>query len=335
MARQGFLRNPAPEMDRTPRFQEGNVQVLESTFKVHHPDVPAGQKDSGAKVVLAWKVQRLDETLDVMKDEDDEPCTEELYFGVGGKSLAHVHPGKADSPGAADEDIEDLGDADNTEGNTLFFKNPGYEINSKAGLRILIASMDAGLDSGKDVKPQKHYFNGAGVKAEYLDRIWAPDWVGCIFHMTTFMHPEVKMPGNDGVERMTAYKIVTKVHRGPGEKANTGKGATKAATKSAPKAAAAATGGEEKAASNGAGNESQMNVLRPILNKLAEENEGQTLTVKAFNKALKMKLDEGKVEAPEQLKIMAIYKEDAWLVENGPRFDFTFDPAERTVAFNE
>lgn len=206
MPRATGLMNPDNAVKSAGAFKEGFVRIDFNSYKVHQ----AKGEDAIPATKWAWAVTRLaDNGEDPLLDEHDEPVKEDLYFSFGGKCLPFVHPGKADS--VDDEDVEDLGTAVETEGNTIYLNAPDWKPNERSGLMVLTRSLAS-----------------QGVKAEYLNRCWTEDWNGCVFEMKT-TPPE---KGRDG--REFTMKIVSKVLVGPGGK-KTG----------------AAKGGKATAASNG------------------------------------------------------------------------------------
>lgn len=321
--KKGFFRDPAPDL--MTGFKEGNIEVLESAFKVVHPDTPIGGTDPGAHPALVWKVKRLDEDLDpILNSETDEPLIEELAFSIGNKILSKVHPGKANGPD--DKDVEDAGTADDTEGPTLFFVDT-VQIHAKSGARVLFASLEDGLkdDQGKP------FFTGAGVNVKYVDRIWAPDWVGCIFHMKGFADArflEMESRKDASKKYPVPYKIVDKVHRGPGEK---GKGKTAAGGKTT--AAGEKAAGKTASEKSGGEDTEVLTIAKKVLNQLSEKQSGQTLTFKLFWKAATDILQGiDKLDPKLLVPVTQFLKNEEWMAENLKSFDMTVDVEGRKVA---
>lgn len=146
----------------------------------------------------------------------------------------------------------------------------------------------------------------AGINSMYYDRCWAPDWNGCVFYMTT----QVGDKGADG--RSFNYKIVSKVLTGPGSKKN-----TKAAAVSAP---------------NGKPAEAEAQIA-PILTALSEELDGQSITRKAFLNRVRGKLEETKIDSKLMIPTLNYARDDKWLIANGPKYDFSYDPDTSTITF--
>ena len=321
--KKGFFRDPAPEMAMG--FKGGNVEVLESSFKVVHPDTPAGGTDPGAHPALVWKVKRLDDELQpILNSETDEPVIEELGFSVGNKFLSKIHPGKADSPD--DKDIEDAGYADGAEGNTLFFVNGPVQIHAKSAARVLYASLEDGL---KDESTGKLFFTGAGVAEKYLDKIWAPYWKGCIFHMTGFANPlflEMESRKDASKKFAVTYKIVDKIIRGPGEKGKKGDAAESG--KGGDKAAAGEKGGK----SGASGDAEVVAIVKQVMNKLSEDQSGKELSFKLFWKAAGDTLKGLNPKAELLVPATQMLKDEQWLADNAKAFDMTVDADKRVVA---
>lgn len=304
MARIAGLLNPKNAVESTggSKFKEGNVLINSSFFKV----VPArrdkegnivsnqGQPDQ-PKLSLVWNVTRLDEDLEPMHDEHDNPLTEDLAFGLGGKALAKAHPGNASSPD--DDDVEDLGTDENTTGNTVFVADETFRINSKSAIAILMKSLEQ-----------------AGWPAELLDRVWAPDYEGAIFWMKNQVADEkMERTDKDGkkVEQEISYKVVGKIVREPGK----GKG-KKASGK-------AATGKKDEGKAEG-GNEIA-DLALATLKQIAADNAGETLTKKALALKVQTTLQKAKTDAKMLLPVVKQVKDDSWLEEKALEVGALFD----------
>lgn len=303
------LMNPKNAVESTGGgFREGNIRVDASTFRVHQPWAPEGQTPRQPHLALVWNVARLDEELNPLIETDDgSPTIEELIFGLGGKSLAAVHPGGADSP--EDEEVEDLGTEVNTEGKTVFMANTDYKLNAKSSCIMLMNSL------------KEH-----GFKEEYLDRVWAPDFVGLVAHMKTLLDPDLLQDDGKGGKRGTPYKIVDRMIRAPYDK-------KPAAAKT--KAPAAAT--SAKPAKNGDdAADAAVKALSPILSKLSEDLDGTRLTRKALTQKISMLLQGDKKVAPTlHVPILTLVKDNAWMLKHGQEFDMAFDPETNLVTFGE
>jgi hypothetical protein len=278
-------------------FQEGYIRVDESVFKVHQADAREGFTQRDAVTALAWKVTRLDENLDALTNEEGEEITENLVFSLGGKSLIKIHPGSADGP--EDDEAEDLGTEVNVEGPTVYLVDSNFRLHKHSGAAILMESLKI-----------------SGFLEEYIDRVWAPDYIGSVFHMKTFNNEEVMMKYTNKhgkeEERATAYKVVDRVVRAGYEK--------KAATK--------AVGGSAK------GNEA-LDALTPILQKIATDRDGSTMTRKALVTNITSQLQQQKVDAKLHIGILSLVKDDKFLTKNAAEFGYTYDAAEGTVSFGE
>lgn len=172
-------------------FKEGVIRIDSNGYKVHKAKAGEGQAEAVPATKWAWAVTRMNEDGSApLLDEHDVELKDELFFSFGGKSLPFVRPGKADT--MDDEEPEDLGTLEGTEGNTIYLNAPDWTPNEKSGLMMLTKSLAS-----------------HGVTAEYLNRCWAPDWNGCVFEMKNL--PD---KGADG--KPFSYKVVTKVIVGPG-----------------------------------------------------------------------------------------------------------------------
>lgn len=272
MARATGLTNPDNAAKSQGAFKEGVVRIDSNAYKVHL----AKGEDAVPATKWVWHVTRLAEGgAEPLLGDNDEPITEELHFSFGGKCLPFVHPGKADSPD--DEEPEDVGTDDGVEGNTIFLNAADWKPNEKSSVMMLTRSLAT-----------------QGVKAEYLNRCWAPDWNGCVFEMKTKLGEK----GRDGKE--IPYKVVAKIVVGPGGKSKTAQGSGKA----------------DKAADAEA-------TLAGVLNKLSEELDGQSITRKAFTNRVRAALDTAKVDAKLLVPVLTLCKDDKWMQAHAETFDFT------------
>jgi len=285
MARATGLMDPANAAKSAGLFQEGFVKVDQACYRVHKGKAGEGEAPVPA-TKLVWTCTRLTEGgAEPVLNENDEPITEELFFSFGGKCLPFVHPGKGDSPD--DDEPEDLGTAEGTQGNTIFLVANDWTPNEKSGLMVMTKSL---------VK--------AGLSSEFLNRCWAPDWVGCIFEMK--QHKGEK--GSDG--REFTYKIVSKIVVGPG-------GGKKSKSASA--------------SSNGAGDAEA--ALAPILRQLSEELDAQSITRKAFMNRVRAALDANHVDAKLLVPVLSLLKDDKWLLEHADTFDYKLDTKANSIIF--
>jgi hypothetical protein len=289
MPRAVGLLNPQNATKSTGSFKEGCIRIDSCSYKVHKGQ--AGEGDPPVPATkMSWVVTRLAESGDEpLLDEHDQPITEELLFSLGGKSLPFVHPGNADGP--EDEEPEDLGTDEGASGNTIFLNAQDWRPHERSGIIVLMSSL-AQLQ----------------VKSEYLNRCWAPDWVGCVFEMKTKAGDKAA----DG--RTFSYKIVSKILVSPGSK------------KAAGKAKAAAVNGstvdpEAEAA------------IAPILRTISEELDGQSITRKAFLNRVRGALDTIKVDSKLLVPILSLAKDDRWLAKNQQAYDYKLDESNNSIAF--
>jgi hypothetical protein len=282
-------------------FKEGNVRVDDSYFAVPKPQDPQpGMPDRLITTSLVWDVTRLDEELEPLTHpEDDTPVTERLLFSCGGKSLAQVHPGKAESPD--DNEIEDAGaEPGESRGNTLFLVNTSWMPHEKSSVSQLYGSL-------KD----------AGYKEEYLDRIWAPDFKGLVCRMKTKVTDERIRPDD---KNTINYKVVDRIIRAPYEK-------PKSKTTGKAPVGAAANGQDKGAEAEG--------LLAMILVTLQEANPGVSMTRKALNTRINQQLQERKIDPRLFVPVMSFTKDDAWLRKHAADYGMTVDFDKGTVVFGD
>ena len=301
------LMNPKNAERSLGGFREGYVRIDYNEYKVYKGRVQEGQTNDRAPT-LAWvmRIARLDETThEPLTDEHDQPLTEELAFSFGGKSLANIHPGKADGP--EDEDPEDLGIEVNAAGNTVFLVNQSWRPHEKSSMMNFTASLSA------------HQ-----VEEKYLNRCWSPDWNGCVLHIVNKVS-EDKMKDEKGQDRAISYKVVDKILVGPGK-------ATKIVDKTGATSGTAALVSAPRGPGGGADAEAR---LKPVLEELSEQYDGQSMTRKAFIAKVKATLDGKGVDPKMLLPILSLCKDDNWLHTNGIKYDLIYDPIQNTVMFGE
>lgn len=292
----GFLNPENAAKSTGSNFKEGFVRVDSSVFRVHKGKSAEGQPERTAVTALVWGVTRLDEEHEPLTNEDGENLTEELVFSLGGKSLPAVHPGEASSPDADDDDIEDAGDEVNAEGPTIKLISSSFKPHEKSSIMKLFNSLKL-----------------AGYKPEYIDRVWAPDFVGMIAFVGTEVDEDMKMKytNKDGkeVERGTSYKIVKKIAVAPYEiKGKKGK------------AAPAGEGKSEKSEKASKSSEAE-EALTPILKKISEDRDGSAMSRKAFSSLITQSLQSNKVSTKLHVPCLTLVKDDDWMKKSAPKFD--------------
>lgn len=284
------------------KFKEGFVRVDDSQFAVVQPFIieeskrKPGYKIPAPFIALAWDISRLDEDMQPMTDDDENPLTETILFKLGGKALGKVHPGKADSMN--DAEIEDAGIAAGTKGPTLFFTDPTFRLHPSSGLAKLADSL-----AGK-------------VPEEILDREWAPDYNGMVVFMKAVMSGKDNMfTGADGKDHEYAIKVADRVVRmGGGKKGATPIGSGKAA----------------------AASDAHEVVLTPILQAISSELDGEpAISFKALTNRVSKALQKGTVDAKLHIPILALIKDVDWLKKNAGKFDMTVNVPDSTVTFGE
>lgn len=307
MARVALMqpKNFAPDSGGS-KFKEGFVRVDNSVYTIHQDPPFGSEKARDRYTALRFDVTRLTDDLEPMVEgEDDTPVVEKLYFSFGGKSLGQIHP--ANGSGPDDEEPEDCGDEMDVEGNTVTLIKDDFRLNPKSGLANLSKSL-----------------SGVGYTPEHMARMWAPDFKGVIFHMKSFLS-EDKMKGSDGVERPIAYKVVDKFFPAKGGAA--GKGSGKAA--GTPKKDA----GKEAGSTSGSKTNEAEKLLDPILMKLSDDFDGQSITRKALGAKVSAALQAADVPTKMHIPILTLVKDNDWLTKNGGKYDFVFDAEAGTIQF--
>lgn len=289
-------------------FKEGLVRVDQSCFKVAQ-----GGGGRANILVLSWSITRLDEeTGQPQTDANGDEMTEELHFSFGGSSLSFAHPGQARTP--EDDDIDDLGFELNTEGPTIFpIPTPKpFQLNPKSGISKLFVSLRL-----------------AGFKEEYLDREWAPDYVGSMFFMKSVLGEGKLKDEKTGQERDWSYKVVDRTLKAsyeikPGDKP--GKAAGAAGAKSS--AASAAANGKNAEAEE---------KLQPILEAISTEKAGETMTGNALVLRVSKALQANKkIDVKQHVPIVNLLRDVAWLKKHAGDYDMTVtvdDEGKPSVSF--
>ncbi len=295
------LVNPKNATESSGGFKEGLVQIDTSVYKVHKGRSGEGQEESSPKLALVWNVTRLDEDKQPLADEDGNPIQEEVVFSLGGKSLQHARPGRAES--AESEDIEDLGVEINAEGPTVFVVNQNWHPDKKSSIVALQESLvGKGLD---------------------MDRTWAPDYVGAIVYLKNKPSGQtISRPDKSGrmVDQTFSYKVVDRIERGFNQ--TTAAKAKKAAVKASP-------------ANGKATDQSEVeSKLKPILDQISEEQTGKSMTKKALATTVNRLLSDHQVPPILTMPIMNLVRDDNWLTANGSRFDFTFNASNNQVVLS-
>ncbi len=294
------LVNPKNAAESSGGFKEGLVRIDTSVYKVHKGKSGEGQEESQPKLALVWNVTRLDEDKEPLTDEEDNPIQEEVVFSLGGKSLQHVRPGRADS--ADSEDIEDMGVEINAEGPTVFVVNQSWHPDKKSSIVALQESL---IGKGLD-----------------LDRTWAPDYVGAIVYLKSKPSGQIiSRPDKSGrmVDQTYSYKIVDKVEKGFNQASAKVKIVKVKTTSAANGKATDSSEVESK--------------LKPIMDQISLDNTGKSMTKKALATTVNRLLAEHQVPPILTMPIMTLVRDDNWLTANGSRFDFSFNPADNQVSF--
>lgn len=322
----GFL-NPANYQEDTGGgFREGLVRIDESHFVVHQKNArkpkdnetaeeKKKREEEAAKNVphpaLRWKGTRLDpDTQEPITDHEGVEEKVEIVLGMGSKALDKIHPGGAESVDS--EEVEDLGDAVGTEGNTIYVLDEEFVrkgLHPKTGCAVMFESLKL-----------------AGFKMDVVDRVWAPDYVGAVFEIGVHQEETDEVDPKTGKKRTIPYKIVKKIVRAPyetkgkqGAKNTAPKGKeSKTSTTAATTTSAAYTGA---GAGSGAVNEDAVNALTPILLAMSEKFDGKRMSLKALATEVNAAASKSGVGAKLMVPMIGLVKNVAWLNENGATFD--------------
>lgn len=327
MARAGFgFLNPANYQEDTGGgFREGLVRIDESHFVVHQKNARKPKDNETAEEkkkreeeeakniphpALRWKGTRLDpDTQEPMTDHEGVEEKVEIVLGLGGKALDKIHPGGCESFDS--DEVEDLGDAVGTEGNTIYVLDEEFVkkgLNPKTGCAVMFSSLKL-----------------AGFKMDVVDRMWAPDYVGAVFEVGVHQQETEEVDQKTGKKKTIPYKIVKKIVRAPYE--TKGKQGTK---NTAPKGkegsgkdtkASTSTGSASTGAGSGAVNEDAVNALTPILLAMSEKFDGKRMSLKALATEVNAAASKSGVGAKLMVPMISLVKNVAWLNENGATFD--------------
>lgn len=355
------LFNPKNAQQETERFQEGLVHVLSAKTAVTQRPARDGQDQEAKKLALVLHCAVLDpDTQEVRKDSDGQDETIDFILGMGSdltdaewerrreleesgnpnderikiSILERYHPGVAASPTA--DEIEDQGDEVDAEGNTIFVLEGAeeYRIHPRTGLMVFMKSLAA-----------------AGWKEEYLDRVWAPDFVGSTFFIGRHLEETDQMEvGKDGKERKRTipYRVVKQIIRagyekkagaavkgkvgtaGTAGKATQGKAQSKAATTPSsippPPPAPTATAAKATAQATGAGaGADSAELLESIMTELAGDLSGQSMTLNALAAKVGKKVTEQGGKATQIVPVLKLLKSAEWLEEQALVYGMTVD----------
>lgn len=191
-------------------FGTGNARVVNAVIVNHQfpPNKTTGDQEE-LRPKIRWSLQRMDADW---KPTDDDPIDE--YVALAGKGgLNKFHPGNATS--REDEDPEDLGDGEGTEGNCIYPVEEGAKVDPRTKAGLLILSMEA---SGYQPKEITGFF---------------PEFIGLEAHFVT-----KKMKSDAEGMRDWDVLLVDRINRLPYQKG----GATVKKAAPAPTAAKAAAG---------------------------------------------------------------------------------------------
>lgn len=287
-------------------FREGLVKVIEADFRVQQRDARQGQKQEDPHPALVLKCHVLDpDTQEPREDKDGEPEKVELSFGLGSKALSKIHPGASDSPDS--DEVEDLGDEVGAKGNTVSVLDSEFRLHPKTGAAMFFLSLEK-----------------AGFKPAYLNRMWAPDMVGCVFEMATHQEPTGEKEMKDGKERdrTIPYKIVKKLVRASYE-GKGGKGKDKEGKGDSGAGGSTSAGSSKGKQSDG--NVEVVEALSPILMKLSETLDGQTISLKALGTKVNAAATEAGVNPKLLVPMLALAKNADWIEANGKRYDMKME----------
>lgn len=267
-------------------FKEGWVRISEEPeFRVHQNKGGEGREQPAPILAFILKGTRLDEDFDALKSDAGEELTEELVFGLGGKSLAKMHPGTATS--ADDDDPEDEGTEINASGNTIYVaESVGADLLNKKSSYYKL------LDSLKKL----------GEKDEIIDAHYAPLWKGAVLYFHAQPDNDVMVKDNrTGKDVAVNYKVVKEVHTSLGGGSKKAKGGAKEAP------------ADKKKATKGGGDEDDNSaMLVKALKEVAKTHDAEKLSMKIVSGEVSNKLDDLKVDTKSQIALLNAFRTKEW-----------------------
>lgn len=280
------------------QFEQGMGKIVSAAFKVcqmtdkdGNPATDEQGIDIPPRTNLCVGIQRLTKDL---KPTEDEPIVEQLGCG----SLAKFHPGNANS--SDDDDVEDLGDDVDTEGNSLFSVE-GARLDKKSKISIFGESLAK-----------------LGFKKSALNG-FAPNLVGTIAmfgQMNMGMEPR---PGKKPATCLVAMeKIVVFPYKGGADTKTTAPATKTGSTKvngRVPEPAAEAGGGAD--------NETTAYAVQMLV-KIGETTKGSITRAKIGSKIVTL-LPMNKVPAKFQIPVQNLIKNDEWFLETVGNMGWTVE----------
>lgn len=237
----------------------GKFEVVGSVFKIHQANQREGQTETvGPVCAHVLKIHPI--TDDGEKVEDAAEM--DLVLGLGKKSIASFHPGKADN--AEDAEPEDLGDEVGTEGNTIY-STDGMLPNAATTYAVFMKSL-------------AH----KGFAAKSIADCYAPNFMGLKFELATVTPDKLeayggkKRPAENGSK--ITYKVVQSIIEHP-KAASTKKEKaakpTKAAAAALSSVATSTSTASADEGSGGGGDEAE-DIARSVLGDVSVKLAGQT-----------------------------------------------------------
>ena len=219
-------------------------------------------------------------------------------------TLDTIRPGKLKNPDDINEEIEDLGNEIDTEGNSVFGET-GAKVSGNWG------QMEQSL-------------RGKGFRAEVVERSYMPDYVGMKFHIKTISTGKYK-DKNTQEEKDSTALVCDQIHTFPYEAKKSGgkKGGTSAkASTSAPAAAVE----DPMAAAVGVFSE-----LSDTFKKAVPS--GKQIKRSMFQVQVQLEVGRKKLDNGTKTAILNLIKNDEQLVELANAVGFGVDLDESTVIF--
>lgn len=285
-------------------IQEGFVEVLGAVVKVHqYPPAKGSSDQSDPFPCVQLELAKLDDKGEKL---DEDPV--KMEFGIG--KLEYFHPGKVSDPDDEEEDVEDLGEEVDTEGNCIAVVVDGRKVHGKTKWMIFTESLE------------KH-----GFKTTVLKRGYMPDLVGLRAHVVS--RPMEKIPGSTAKKDPTCL-VVDKILQFPWDKPKSGKKSSSASSKVNGKVKETK---ESSPAEDASVSEDVTELALSTLRTVAKDLSGKTVDRKKVQVAAQTTMMKEKAAPKLHRPVIDLLRSDEWLEENSAEIGFVVDFDEGKVTF--